>query len=327
MTGSPRDGDDRDPRHGGGRGDRVFAPDFLTELFRNPLDHGYADAAARRRVEPPSPARVRSGRVVSAVVLVALGFLFAVAYRQTVAEEPDRSQARSGLVSQIRERQEETDRLTRRAEQLREEVTRQRDAALTRSAAARLRDLEATTGLGRVRGDGLVVQLADAPGNQDAVTGAGGPGPGRVLYRDLQMVANALWAAGAEAIAVNDQRLTSTSTIRSAGEAILVDFRPVTGPYRVSAIGPDGMRRQFEASTTAALLRRVADETGLSFGSRDADDLTLPEAATNSQLRYASPPVTPSPSPSPSSSTAGSSSVPRPSGSGTSSPSPSGGGR
>ncbi|GLY24054.1 DUF881 domain-containing protein [Micromonospora sp. NBRC 101691] len=325
MTDTPRDGGERHPRDSAGRGDRVFAPDFLTELFRNPLDHGYADAAARRRVDPPSPARVRSGRAVSAVVLVALGFLFAVAYRQTVAEEPDRSQARSGLVSQIRERQEETDRLTLRAEQLREEVTRQRDAALTRSAAARLRDLEATTGLGRVRGDGVVVQLADAPGNQDAVTGAGGPGPGRVLYRDLQLVANALWAAGAEAIAVNDQRLTSTSTIRSAGEAILVDFRPVTGPYRVSAIGPDDMRRRFEASTAAALLRRVADETGLSFGSREAEDLTLPEAATDSQLRFASPPE--SPSPSPSSPAAGSSSVPRPSGSGTSSPSPSGGGR
>ncbi|SCL26837.1 DUF881 domain-containing protein [Micromonospora inyonensis] len=316
---------DNSPR--GGRGERVYAPDFLTELFQNPLDQGYADAAQRRRVDPPSPARVRSGRVVSAVVLLALGFLFAVAYRQTVAEEPDRSQARSGLVSQIRERQEETDRLTRRAEQLREDVARQRDAALTRSAAARLRDLEAMTGLGRVRGDGVVVQLADASGNQDAVTGAGGPGPGRVLYRDLQLVANALWAAGAEAIAVNDQRLTSTSTIRSAGEAILVDFRPVTGPYRVSAIGPDGMRRRFEASTAAALLRRVADQTGLSFGSREAEDLTLPEAATDSQLRYASPPPPESPQPSPSSPAAGSSSVPRPSGSGTSSPSPSGGGR
>jgi uncharacterized protein YlxW (UPF0749 family) len=317
MTGTPT------PRDGGGRGERVYTPDFLTELFRNPLDPGYTDAAARRRVDPPTPARRRTGQVVTTVVLVLLGFLFAVAYRQTVEEEPSRSQARSGLVGQIRDRQAETDRLTARAEQLREEVSRQRDAALSSSAAARLRDLEAGTGLGRVRGDGVVVQLADAPGNPDAVTGAGGPGPGRVLYRDLQLVANALWAAGAEAVAVNDQRFTSTSTIRSAGEAILVDFRPVTGPYRVSAIGPDGMRRSFEASTAAALLRRVADETGLSFGVREAEDLTLPEAATDAQLRYASPP--PSPSPEPSSVTG--STVPRPSGSGTPSPSPSGGNR
>jgi hypothetical protein len=152
-----------------------------------------------------------------------------------------------------------------RADGLREEVGRRRDAALTDRDAARLRDLEATTGLGRVRGDGVVVQVADAPGNPDAVTGAGGAGPGRVLYSDLQQVANALWAVGAEAIAINDQRLTATSTIRSAGEAILVDFRPVTGPYKVWAIGPDSWSAG-SSRASAQLLRRVAEKMGLSFG-------------------------------------------------------------
>ena len=92
-----------------------------------------------------------------------LGFLFAVAYRQTMADEPGRSQARAGLVAQIKQRETETDRLSARADELRAEVARQRDAALGGSEAARLRNLEAGTGLGRVRGDGVVVRLADAP--------------------------------------------------------------------------------------------------------------------------------------------------------------------
>ena len=51
---------------------------------------------------------------------------------------------------------------------------------------------------------------------------------------------NALWAAGAEAISINGQRLGPTTAIRFAGEAVLVDFRPVTNPYEISAIGdPD----------------------------------------------------------------------------------------
>ncbi|MET8094145.1 DUF881 domain-containing protein [Micromonospora sp. NPDC005220] len=286
------------PRLGKPGQDRVYAPDFLTELFRNPLDPGYADAAAARRGSAESAAargwRALPARSVSLVVVVMLGFLFAVAYRQTMADEPGRSQARSGLVTQIKERESQTDRLSTRADQLREEVSRQRDAALSGSAAARLRNLEASTGLGRVRGDGVVVRLADAPDNADAVTGAGA-GPPRVLYSDLQGVANALWSAGAEAIAINGQRLTSTSTIRSAGEAMLVDFRPVTGPYEVSAIGPGSMRRKFEDSRNAALMRKVAQGTGLSFGVRDSDDLTLP-AAPEPQLRYAKPSVSPSPS-------------------------------
>ncbi|MFG3706639.1 DUF881 domain-containing protein [Micromonospora sp. NPDC047670] len=310
------------PPPGEGRSDRVYAPDFLTELFRNPLDPGYADAAARRRERqaPPSGWRHWSARSVSLVVAVLLGFLFAVAYRQTLEAEPGRSQARSGLVEQIKQRESETDQLSARADQLRAEVARQRAAALGGSEAARLRNLEAGTGLGRVRGDGVVVRLADAPQNPDAVTGRD-VGPSRVIYSDLQGIANDLWAAGAEAIAINGQRLTATSTIRSAGQAILVDFRPVTGPYEVSAIGPGSMRDRFEDSRSALTMRKVAEDTGLSFGVREAEDLTLP-AAPEPRLRYAEPPVSASPSPSGADRSAG----PQPSGSRTS-PSPSGGGR
>ncbi|GAA4566724.1 DUF881 domain-containing protein [Micromonospora coerulea] len=306
MSGAPREG--RDPSA------RVYAPDFLTDLFRNPLDPGYADAAARRRQDPPSALRRWAARPVTLVVVLAIGVLFAVAYRETVAEEPGRAKARAGLIAEIKQREAETDRLTARADQLREEVSRQRDAALSGSQASRLRNLEAGTGLGRVRGDGVVVRLADAAADKDAVTGADA-GPSRVLYSDLQKVANALWAAGAEAVAVNGQRLTATSTIRSAGEAILVDYRPVTGPYEVSAIGPDAMRDRFDDSRAASLMREVARSTGLSFGVREAEDLTLP-AAPQPRLRYAEPSV--SPSPSPSGSGAVGSSSPGPAGSGTS---------
>ena len=49
---------------------------------------------------------------------------------------------------------------------------------------------------------------------------------------------NGLWSVGAEAIAVNGQRLTAQSAIRSAAGAILVNYRPLKPPYRVEAIGP-----------------------------------------------------------------------------------------
>ncbi|MFJ8579703.1 DUF881 domain-containing protein [Micromonospora sp. NPDC093277] len=301
---------------------RSYAPDFLTDLFRNPLDPGYAAAAQRRRQVPPSRWRRLLSRPVSLVVLAVIGFLFSVAYRETMAEEPSRAKARAGLIAEIKQREAETDRLTAQADQLREEVGRQRDAALSGSQAYRLRNLEAGTGLGRVRGDGVVVRLADAPRDKDAVTGAD-VGPSRVLYSDLQKVANDLWSAGAEAIAINGQRLTAMSTIRSAGEAILVDYRPVTSPYEVTAIGSGSMRDRFDESRAADLMREVAKSTGLSFGVKDAKGVTLP-AAPQPRLRYAEPSVSPSPSLS-GSGVAGSSS-PGPSRSGTS-PSPSGGGR
>lgn len=298
-------------------GKRAYAPDFLTELFRNPLDPGYVDAAEqRRRAGPVTGWRRSAPRTVSVVTLVLLGFLLAVAYRQTMAAEPSRSEARAGLVAQIKQREAENAGLTAESDRLRDEVARQRDAALSGSVAANLRNLEAATGLGRVGGDGVVVRVADAPTEADAVTGAGGTNLGRVLDRDLQDIANALWSGGAEAISINGQRLTATSTIRAAGGAILVDFKPVIGPYEVSAIGPGQLERRFRDSAAARLLNSVAEEHGMSFDFRGVDDLTLP-AATEPQLRYAKP----SPRPTPTSSGSGSSS-----GSGAS-PSPLGGGR
>lgn len=269
--------------------ERKFAPDFLTELFRNPLDPGYAAAARRRqRGQAPTGWRLVTVRAVSLVTLVALGFLLAVAYRQTMAAEPSRSQVRAGLVEQIKQQQAESDDLARKAEELRQQVARQRDAALPGGRAARLRELEAMTGLGRVRGDGVVVRVADAETQTDAVTGKDGVNLGRVLDRDLQEIANGLWSAGAEAVAINGQRLTATSPIRAAGGAILVGFRPIMGPYEVSAIGPKELEQRFQESAAARLMRAVAAEYGMSFEVRAVDDLTLPGVGAP-RLDYARP--------------------------------------
>jgi uncharacterized protein YlxW (UPF0749 family) len=276
---------------------RVYGPDFLTELFRNPLDEGYADAAARKaRTGEPKGWPATAARLVTALTLVAVGFLLVVAYRQTMADEPSRSQARAGLVDQIEQRQAATDDLQREADQLRDEVARQRDAVLDDRDAARLRDQEAAAGMARVRGDGVEVRVDDAPDAVDAVTGAGKPDLGRVLDRDLQEIANALWSAGAEAIAINDQRLTATSTIRAAGSAILVDFRPVNRPYVVRAIGPGDLEDDFEDSATARLFRALVEDEGMSFSVRGVDDITLP-AASDPQLRFATPSPTATPTP------------------------------
>jgi uncharacterized protein YlxW (UPF0749 family) len=297
-------------------------PDFLADLFRHPLDPGYV-AAARRRAHRPPPTRLghTGSGAARAAVLAVIGFLLVVAYQSALAAKPQNNEARSGLVADVRERRSQTDQLQRRADDLRREVTRQRDEALGEGAdTARLRELDAATGLSEVRGNGVVVRLADAPPPLDPVTGKpAASNPGAVLDRDLQDIANELWHAGAEAVAVNGQRLAATTTIRSAGGAILVDFRPVTGPYEVSAIGPDDLAKRFTTSATARRFRRFVDAYGMQFSVRGQRGLTL-AAAGEPELRYARPPASPTPSAS-----AGPSGGRRPSG--TPVPSASGGGK
>jgi uncharacterized protein YlxW (UPF0749 family) len=267
------------------------------ELFRNPLDPGYADAADRRAREGARPAgRRRTAFAARTVTLLLTGVLLAVSYQHAMAAEPDRSRAHAGLVEEIRGAQEHTDGLQTQVDHLREEVSRLRGLTLGEDSdeLRQIRQREASTGLARVTGDGVVVRVADAPSAIDPTTGrAIKDAEGRVLDVDLQDVVNGLWNAGAEAVAINGQRLTATSTIRAAGGAILVDFRPVASPYEVSAIGPDELADDFGNSTAANRMRGLAGHYGLEFGVRDANDLELPAAATDIPLHYARRPAPP----------------------------------
>lgn len=274
-------GDEQPPK-------RVYAPDFLTELFRNPLDPGYADAAARKaRDGEPTGARKRVSTGVLAVTLLALGFLLVVAYQQTIAEEPARTTARAELVEQVQNRRETTTELQQRADRLADEVAALRDRELGGEAARKLRDTEAATGLAPVRGSGATITVGDGPTPINPVTGERNTAA-RVKDSDLQLATNALWSLGAEAIAINGQRLTATSTIRQAGEAILVDLRPVTTPYEVVAIGPDDLAKDFRAGYAGRFFEQLAAKYGMSFDARNADDLRL-DAATELKLRVAEP--------------------------------------
>lgn len=274
---------------------RVYTPDFLTELFRNPLDPGYADAAARKAVEgEPAGGRKWAASGFALVTLVALGFLFVVAYQQTVADEPARTKARAELIEQVQNRRDETTQLQAKADQLGDDVASLRERELGGATAARLRDLEAATGLAPVKGSGAKVRLADGPTPINAVTGERNTAA-RVKDTDLQLATNALWSLGAEAITINGQRLTATSTIRQAGEAILVDFQPVTTPYEVIAIGPDDLAEDFRDGYAGRFFKELAAKYGMAFDASDVHDVTL-AAATELKLRVASPSPSPSPS-------------------------------
>jgi uncharacterized protein YlxW (UPF0749 family) len=272
---------------------RKFAPNFLLELFNNPLDPGYADAARRRaEVGPRPPWRRRGAYALRVIAVASIGFLLTVAYREVVISRPLENTVHAGLVNQAKAAQARTDQLQGQADDLRRKVSAAQANLLGGSAELdQLRQQEAATGLGAVTGSGIVVHLTDAPTPIDPTTGKASTGQvNRILDIDLQAVANALWAGGAEAIAINGQRLTATSAIRTAGSAILVDFRPLTSPYDVSAIGPADLTDVFNASAEAAALRGLVQQYGLGFSAHSEDHLQLP-AASSLSLNYAHPPL------------------------------------
>ena len=293
---------------------------LLIELFTDHLDSGYSAAARRQKDESPK-ARRRTTAILAAGLLL-LGFVLATAYRATLRQAPDSERVRQALVQDVRDGSALSDSLQRRAQQLSGQLSRQRDAALTASrdgdrAAAQVRRLEEAAAQRAVHGPGVAVVVGDASGTDQVDPNTGQRVPvsvddnGRIQDRDLQSLVNALWAAGAEAVSVGGQRLAPTTTIRGAGEAILVDLRPVQGPYTLAAVGdPATLLPRFADSEAARRFQSYTGLYGIQFTVRAAKDLQLP-AATDPDLRYASPVPPPT-----TVSTPGSAPAPRPSGGG-----------
>lgn len=270
---------------------------LLDDVLAETLDPAYAQAAAARTARGGAPAPRWRGRILVALTMAIAGVLAAVTYDQAAATAQGRQEIRAALVRDIQRQSEVTDDLAAQLEELRAEVSSTRDRVLTSTAAGQqvLDDL-ARAELGAaarpVTGPGLLVTLANADptADGDPVGGASEEDPnGRVADGDLQLVVNALWAAGAEAVSINGQRLGPTTAIRFAGEAVLVDFRPVTNPYEVSAIGdPDTLSSRFLASPEVEALAVISQTYDLRFDFSEESELSLP-AANTPELRIARP--------------------------------------
>lgn len=249
------------------------------------VDPAYVEAAARRAAQDETAGQSRYGTVLLSVALLAVGTLWGVAARETHDRGPAAERIRQSLVTEARRRSESTERLERQEAALRRETAAARNAQLNNSAAGRalaeeLTRLELATGGARVKGPGLVVRLDD---------GHGDDGIGRITDVDLQAAVNALWAAGAEAVAVNGRRVSALTAIRTAGETILVDYKPVTAPYEVAAVGDaDAMEPAFSDSATARRFRTWVDAFGVSFSVSRRKSLDLPASGTTT-LKHAAP--------------------------------------
>lgn len=214
--------------------------------------------------------------VTLASVVGILGFLVVTAVATGQAERQKAAPRKAELVSLISTRQSQVDDLDAAVEVLRREVAVAQER-VTRANSRDRREAEATNRLAEqagtvpLAGRGLTVRLAASdrtpPSPQEA-------GAYQIHDSDLQLVVNALWEAGAEAVAINDSRLVATTPIRAAGGTIIVNFRPLNPPFVVEAIGADRVR--FDESSIAKRFKRWTDLFGLGFEVREEAVVEVP---------------------------------------------------
>lgn len=273
-------------------------PDASMSLLNNVMDHslddGYAEASARRKADGSAglPRTLKSklglaaGLVVAALV-VTLGAAEARISAPVVAKE------REELIDRINAETEAADTLESNVDKLRADVSERQRKALEQHGGDQGQLVALLAGATPVEGPGVKLIVDDAK-NTDQ--GGGGPressgfaDTGRVRDRDMQRVVNGLWESGAEAVAINGQRLTALSAIRAAGDAILVDNRPLVPPYTVLAVG-DGKKlaTAFQDSADGQYLQALKESFDIRTSISDQAKVQLP-AAPSLIVRTAEP--------------------------------------
>jgi uncharacterized protein YlxW (UPF0749 family) len=209
------------------------------------------------------------------VMLAGIGLLFVTTARLSQGEDL-RAERKIELADLINDEQSRLQAATDEVEELRSQV----DQLSTESDDRGQRELSTLTersaaaaGVAQVRGPALAVTLTDAPVPTDGIPEGFAPDDYVVHQQDLQAVINSLWAGGAEALQVMDQRIISTSAVRCVGNTLILQGRVYSPPYVVTAVGPtDRMQRALDASPGVDLYRQYADLIGLGYDvDHDAD--------------------------------------------------------
>ena len=266
---------------------------LLTNVMDHSLDDGYAEAAARRSAEGGGLPKTLRAKLGLAAGLVLAGIVVTVGAAQARVSAPVVAKERQKLIDRVESATDRADRLQKSVDTLRASVSRQQRRALEKHGGPQGQTVALLAGATPVHGPGLKLVVDDAKGagqgGDGAREGGGFADTGRVRDRDMQRVVNGLWQAGAEGVSVNGQRLTALSAIRAAGDAILVDNRPLVPPYTVLAVGDgDRLRTAFENSADGQYLNVLAENYGVRTSISTQDNVRLP-AAPSLIVRTAEP--------------------------------------
>ncbi|MFE3517762.1 DUF881 domain-containing protein [Streptomyces sp. NPDC059166] len=269
---------------------------LLTTVMEHSLDEGYAEASARRRSEGREgmPRTLKAKLALAAgLVLAALVVTLGAAEAQVAA--PVVAKEREELIDRVNAETSTADALQKDVDELRVDVGERQRKALQEHGGDQGGLVALLSGATPVEGPGVKLVVDDA---KDTDQGGGGPrestgfaDTGRVRDRDMQRVVNGLWQSGAEAVAINGQRLTALSAIRAAGDAILVDNRPLVPPYTVLAVG-DGknLADAFQDSADGLYLQALHESFDIRTSISAQEKVRLP-AAPSLIVRTAEPQV------------------------------------
>ena len=228
-----------------------------------------------RRVDRPSP----WPWLVPVAALVA-GALFASSVRASQGGDLRTDQAQ--LPDLIRAQTRTNEQRAGTLDTLQAQVDAQTAAlapgnVATQQLERQANELSAAAGRTPVKGTTVRVRLDDAKLVGGEVPAGADPDDYVIHQQDVQGVVNALWAGGAEAMMLQDQRVISTSAVRCVGNTLVLQGRVYSPPYVITAIGdPAALRASLRSDPDVENLRQWSVAVGLGYDVSTPGELTFP---------------------------------------------------
>jgi uncharacterized protein YlxW (UPF0749 family) len=177
----------------------------------------------------------RSGRFAIAVVGLILGLMLAAQFKnvQKVGGNVSRQRTQE-LTEYIKKLESDSESLRNQISEYEDIISSYEDASDDETLINELSKTKSQAGLLPMEGPGVVVTVDNRyinswDGGHQIVQ--------NVHYDDLLRLVNELNAAGAEAIAINNERVISTTEIRNAGDYIVINTNRHSAPFEIMAIG------------------------------------------------------------------------------------------
>src|SRR5438874_1520999 len=242
---------------------------------------------------------IPSWQVTLGAALLVLGFLIAAQIRAEGPRIRYTTQERSPLVETVIGLQSTQEALKAEILDLNTKIRDvqhqgEGDAAAVQQLNTELEQARIAAGLVPLEGPGLVLQLDDSA--NPAPSGAS-QADYLVTGQDLRTVTQELWLAGAEAIAINNERIVATSAITDIGGSVLVNSAYLAPPYQLSAIGPAGLyERPSHRQGWIDFVRARAETYGIDVQFAEPKTVAVPAYAGTIALRTGRTVASPSPS-------------------------------
>jgi uncharacterized protein YlxW (UPF0749 family) len=228
----------------------------------------------------PDPRRQRLQHAFALLIPAALfGFLVTAQWQGQQERSSIAVRYNAPLTDAAFALQKEQNDLKAQLQDLRAQLDQIQSNAATQSGAAselekRLAELKAQAGLSPLTGDGVMVQLDDS---HTVAAGAANLDQAICHSTDLTDILNTAWRGGAQAIAINAQRVVSSTSVYCVGSTIMVNGTLLSPPFNIAIIGPqNSVLGAFDDPSQLKDIKARRDVQGLGFRVTRANAINVP---------------------------------------------------